>query len=268
MLGMQMYLSPRESMPRALAAARRALELDASLAEAHVSLAGALALYEWDWNGAHAHLEQAMKLNAEYATAYHWYGFSICLPRGRGDDSIRALRKAQDLDPLSLPIGADLGFVLLCVRRYQEVIEQCRRVLDLDSTFFRPYLYLGRVYTQLARWDDAFQALGKARELSQWDTRVEAALGFAYARSGQHAEAVRIIDWLKTTAETRFVSPSGTAIIAAGLGDPDMAFEWLDRSLLDRSGWHIFLKVDPYFDSLRGDPRYFQFLNRMGLGEP
>jgi tetratricopeptide (TPR) repeat protein len=268
MLGMQTYLSPRESMPRALAAARRALELDDSLAEAHVSLAGALALYEWDWNGALAHFEQAMKLNAEYATAYHWYGFSVCMPRGRGDDSVRALRRAQDLDPLSLPIGADLGFVLLSVRRYQETLEQCRRVLDLDSTFFRPYLYLGRVYTQLARWDDAFQALGKARELSQWDTRVEAALGFAYARSGQHAEAARIIDWLKTTSENRYVSPCETAIIAAGLGDTEMAFAWLDRALLDRSGYHVWLRVDPYFDSLRGDPRYFQLLNRMGLGGP
>jgi serine/threonine-protein kinase len=268
MLGMQTYLPPRECFPRALAAARRALELDASLAEAHVSLAGGLALYEWDWNGALAHFEQAMKLNPEYATAYHWYGFFGCLARGRWDDSIRALRRAQDLDPLSLPIGADFGMVLLFVRRYQEALEQCRRVLDLDSTFFRPYLYLGRAHTQLARWDDAFHALGKARELSQWDPRVEAALGFAYARSGQPAEAARIIDWLKTTSGNRYVSPCETAIIAAGLGDTEMAFTWLDRSLLDRAGWHIWLKVDPYFDSLRGDPRYSQLLNRMGVGGP
>jgi serine/threonine-protein kinase len=266
LLGMQTYLSPKECFPRALAAARRAIELDASLAEAYVSLAGALALYEWDWNGALAHLEQAMKLNPEYATAYHWYGTFVCVARGREDDAIRAMRRAQDLDPLSLPIGADFGLVLLFVRRYQEVIEQCRRVLDLDSTFFRPYLYLGRVYTQLERWDDAFQALGKARELSQWDPRVEAALGFAYARSGQHAEAARIIDWLKTTSENRYVSPCETAIIAAGLGDTEMAFAWLDRALLDRSGWHVYLRVDPYFDSLRGDPRYSQLLNRIGLG--
>jgi Flp pilus assembly protein TadD len=152
------------------------------------------------------------------------------------------------------------------MRRYQEAIEQCRRVLDLDSTFFRPYLFLGRVYTQLARWDDAFHALGKARELSQWDPRVEAALGFAYARSGQRAEAARIIDWLKTTSENRYVSPCETAIIAAGLGDTEMAFAWLDRALLDRGGWQMWLRVDPYFDSLRGDPRYSQFLNRMGFG--
>ena len=268
LLGMQTYLPPRESMPRALAAARRALELDASLAEAHVSLAGALALYEWDWNGALAHLEQAMKLNPEYATAYHWYGVFVCAARSREDDAIGALRRAQELDPLSLPIGADFGLVLLHVRRYQEALEQCRRVLDLDSTFFRPYWYLGRVYTQLERWDDAFQALGKARELSQWDPRVEAALGFAYARSGQHAEAARIIDGLKTTSGNRYVSPCETAIIAAGLGDTEMAFAWLDRALLDRSGYHVWLRVDPYFDSLRGDPRYFQLLNRMGLGGP
>lgn len=129
------------------------------------------------------------------------------------------------------------------------------------------YLFLGRAYTHLERWDDALDALIKARELSQRDSRVEAALGFAYARSGQYAEAVRIMDWLKTTAETRYISPCETAIIAAGLGDPDMAFEWLDRSLLDRSGWHVWLKVDPYWDSIRGDPRYSQLLIRMGLGE-
>jgi serine/threonine-protein kinase len=266
MLGMQTYLPPRDCFPQALAAARRAIELDASLAEAHVSLAGALGLYEWDWNGALAHLELAMDRNPEYATAYHWYGLFYCAPQGREEDAIGAIRKAQQLDPLSLPIGADVALTLLLMRRYQEALEQCRRVLDLDSTFFRPYMYLGRVYGQMERWDDAFCALGKARELSQWDSRVEAALGFAYARSGQPAEAARIIDWLRTTSETRYVSPCETAIIAAGLGDTEMAFAWLDRALLDRSGWHIWLKVDPYFDSLRGDPRYAQFLNRMGLG--
>ena len=265
MLGMQMFVPPRESLPRALAAARSALELDPSLAEAHVSLAGALTLYEWNWNGAMAHFERAMKLNPEYATACHWYGTFFCAARGREEDSIRAMQRAQDLDPLSLPIGADFGLVLMMMRHYQEAIEQCRRIIDLDSSFFRPYWYIARAYTQLARWDDAFQALGKARELSQRDARVEAALGFAYARSGQPAEAVRIIDWLKTASGSRYVSPCATAIIAAGLGDAEMAFAWLDRSLADRAGWHIWLKVDPYFDSLRGDPRYSGLLNRMGL---
>jgi serine/threonine-protein kinase len=267
MLGMQTYLPPKESMPQALAAARRALELDDSSAESHVSLAGALIAYEWDWSGARTHLEQAIQLNPEYATAYHWYGVFLCAARGQEDAAIRALRRAEELDPLSLPIGADLALTLVFLRRYQEAVEQCRRVIDLDSSFFRPYLFLGRAYTHLERWDEALDALIKARELSQRDSRVEAALGFAYARSGQYAEAVRMMDWLKTTAETRYISPCETAIIAAGLGDPDMAFEWLDRSLLDRSGWHVWLKVDPYWDSIRGDPRYSQLLIRMGLGE-
>jgi serine/threonine protein kinase/tetratricopeptide (TPR) repeat protein len=255
---------PRQSGPKAKAAAAKALEIDNTLAEAHASLGMTRMSYEWDWVGAERDFQRAIELDPNYATAHHWYG--ICLSAtGRSEQAIVSLQRAQQLDPVSLIINADIGLALHLARRYDEAIEQIRKAQELDPNFTAGRRHLGMAYEQKGMYAEAVAELQKAVNVSPGSPFALGSLGHAYAVSGDREKARQVLADLRELSRRRYVSPFDTAVIYAGMDDEDRAVEWLEKAFDDRSLEMIFLKVDPRFDSLRADPRFVNLLRRMGL---
>ncbi len=255
---------PREVMPRAIAAARRALELDPTLAEAHASLGLGRAYYEWDWEGSEREFRRAAELNPGYPSAHHWFGF-ILGQTGRFDEALAEMRRALELDPLSLIINANLGTVHYFARRWEPAIEQLERTLDLASDFAVAHQWLGRACLAAGRVDDAVAAFRAAVALLGDDPESLASLGHAQAVAGRAAEARGQLAAVDALRERRHVPAYWTALLHAGLGETDAAFADLDRACEERFDWLVSLGVEPAFDSLRSDPRFGTLLERIGL---
>jgi serine/threonine protein kinase/Tfp pilus assembly protein PilF len=251
-----------DTYPKAKAAAIRALEIDNALAEACVPLAYIKFFHDWDWAGAETEYKNAIEFNCNYATARHYY--SICLVyMGRFDEAFEQYKTALQLDPLSLPISSALAWALYSARRYDEAIEQCKKTLEMDQNFARTHLYLGEIFVQKGLFDEAITEFNTAERLSGelW-ARVE--LAHAYAASHKKAEAEEIIDQLGRQP-VQNVSPYQMAIIYAGLGEKDKAFELMEKAFEQRNHGLVELKVEPMLDSLRLDPRFADLLRRVGL---
>jgi len=255
---------PRESGPKAKAAAEKALEIDNTLAEAHASLGMTLMGYAWDWAGAEREFQRAIELDPNYATAHHWYAILLSAT-GRSEQAIVSLKRAQELDPLSLIISADVGLQLHFARRYDEAIEQVRKALEMDPNFAAGHRPLGMAYEQKAMYQEAIAEFQKALAVSRGNPFALGSLGHAYAVSGNREQARQTLSDLRELSKRRYVSPFDSAVIYAGLGDKERALEWLEKAFDDRSLEMIFLKVDPRFDSLHADPRFAGLLRRMGL---
>lgn len=254
-------LTPREAMPRAKSAALRALELDEQLAEAHTALALTLTLYEWDWEGAERAYLRAMEINPTHATARHWYGLLLAW-RGRLDEALVELRCAQQLDPFSPIVGANVAWVLYAARRYDEAIAECRKTIEMTPNFYRAHVYLGWAYERIGDFDAAISELRLAMDLHGGGPEVTA-IGHVYARVGRIDEANQVIAELRQREARGYISPYAFALIYAGLNDSDNAFAWLERAFEDRTHWLAFLQVEPRFDSLREDPRFIDLLHRV-----
>jgi eukaryotic-like serine/threonine-protein kinase len=254
-------LMPRESFPKARAAAMRALEIDDSLAEAHGSLGLVKLHYEWDWNGAERHFRRAIELNPNYATAHQWYG-GYWLAMGDFEKAIVELKRAQEIDPLSLIINADLGLPYHFARRYDLAIEQYRKVLEMDPNFYPARLYLGWAYEQKGEFQEAITEFERVSKLEDSPT---ASLGHAYAMAAKRDEALKLLEVLKEYSKRHYVSPYGIAMIYTGLGELDQAFEWLRIACDERAGLIVWLKVDPRIDCLRSDPRFAELLDLIGF---
>jgi serine/threonine protein kinase/tetratricopeptide (TPR) repeat protein len=255
---------PRETGPKAHAAATKTLEIDNTLAEAHASLALTKAQYEWDWSGAEREFQRSIDLDPNYPTAHQWYGFYLGAT-GRAEPAIASIKRAQQLDPLSLIISTTIGFELHLARRYDEAIEQIRKALEMDPSFAVGHWYLGMSYEQKARHGEAIAELQKAFEFSGGNPTELGALGHAYALSGNRQKARQALADLQGLTKRRYVSPFDTALIYTGLGEKELAFQWLEKAFEDRSWGMVLLKVDPRFDRLRPDPRFGGLLRRMGL---
>jgi serine/threonine-protein kinase len=256
--------SPRESWPRAKAAATKALELDNTLAEAHATLANVRMSYEWDWAGAEREFRRSIELDPNYPSAHQWYAEWLTAT-GRTEQAVASVKRAQDLDPLSLIINANLGTMLHNARRDDEAIEQLRKTLEMDPNFAPGHWFLGRAYEQKGMYPEAIAELQKALELSKGSPAILGALGHAYALAGDREKARQVLADLHDQSKRRYVAPFNTALIYTGLGDKERAFEWLKKALDDRSRVVVFLKVDPNFDTLRPDPRFASLLRRMNL---
>jgi TolB-like protein/Flp pilus assembly protein TadD len=214
----------RESGPKAMVAASKALEIDNSLAEAHAALAFARMQYEWDWAAAERSFQQAIGLDPGYATAHHWY--SIFLEStGRTDQAVASARQAQKLDPVSIIISAPLGQALYFAHRYDEAIEEIRKALDMDPNFARGHLFLGMAYEQKQMYPEAVAEIQKAFELSGGSANALGALGHAYAVTGGRAKALKAVGDLTELSKHRYVAPFDIAVIYAGLGERTRAFE-------------------------------------------
>jgi TolB-like protein/Flp pilus assembly protein TadD len=254
---------PKEVMAKAKAAAVKALEIDDQLAEAHASLSQIKRNYDWDFQGGEQEIGRAIELKPNYAIAHFWNAISLA-EVGRHAEAMASIRRAQELDPLSLIISGDTGMILYLARRYDEAIEQCRRTLEMDQNFFRARLWLGRAYEQKGMYEEAIAEFLKARQLD--DNPITLAfIGHAYAASGKRSDALKVLDQLKQLSKQVYVDSYYVAAIHAALEEKDQAFELLEKAYVERSGWLSRLKVDPIFDGLRSDPRFQDLLRRIGL---
>jgi serine/threonine protein kinase/Tfp pilus assembly protein PilF len=249
-------LPPHESMPKAKAAAMRALELDDGLAEAWASLGAVRWWFDWDWSGAEEAYRRAIELNPNYATAHDGYGMMLSA-RARHDEAIAQIRKAADLDPLSLIIAVHAGWPHYFARDYDAAIRCFRKALELDERFIPGDGWLGMALGQQGRFPEAIDAFSRAHE----DERVPihlTKLAHTYAIAGDRAKALQYLDALRAEAKNRYISPYDIAVVHAGLGETQEALGQLQAALEDRSAWMVFLNVDPRLDGLRGEQEFAQ----------
>ena len=249
-------------MPRAKAAAQRAVELDPSLAAAHVSLGLIASKYDWNWDVAEREFQAALAIDSNLATAHLWFG-SYRAQMGDFDRATSELRRAQELDPLSGEINAYLGLVLYWARRYDDSINQLRQAITFDPTFVPNYVILCWALDAKGDTKAALDACKQAleRQVNPWTTLASAR---AQALAGDHATAAATMASLARQAK-QFVSGYDRASVYAALGRTDDAFAALEEAYQSRAEWMVYLKVDPQMDTLRRDPRYTTLLKRLGL---
>jgi eukaryotic-like serine/threonine-protein kinase len=262
--GVYGVLSSKESIPRAREAALKALEIDETLAEAHASLAYAES-YDWNWPKAEEEFQRAIELDPSYPTAHHWRGTNLLEPMGRLIEGMTELKRAQDLDPLSLVINAVVARDLIFQRQYDSAMEQLRKTLEIDPSFALAHSYLGLAYEQKGLFAQAISEFQEWQRLSGDEPAATGALGHAYAISGKRTDAQNALVRLKGLSAKQYVAPYDLAVICVGLGDTSQAMDWLERAYEDHSAWLIWIKVDPRFDGTRNDPRYRDLLRRMKL---
>jgi TolB-like protein/class 3 adenylate cyclase/Tfp pilus assembly protein PilF len=265
-IGWLEFSAPTEAFPKARDAAERALALDDHLAEAHASLGFVRFLYERDWPAAEQELQRAVALNPGYPTGHQFYA-DFLKAMGRFDQALAEIRRALELDPLSMAINTGLGHVLYLARDFDGAIAQYARALQIDPTFGPAHLWFGRPYLQKGMYDQAIYEIRQAVESSGQSTISLAVLAHAYASAGKTAEARKILEDLLERSRTRYLPSYWVALIFTGLGDVDQAIAWLERAYEERSSWLVWVKVEPRFDQLRSDPRFTSLLQRMRLDE-
>jgi len=264
-LGWYGYLPPKKAFPRAKAAAEKSLEMDDTLAEAHTSLAAVREFYDWDWLAAEREYKRAIERNPSYAPAHHRYAEYLSY-MGRHEESIAEVKRAKELDPLSLIINAVVGEVYYFARQYDQAIEASQRVIEMDPNFVVAHFLLAFPYAQKAMYNEAIAEAQKAMDLAGGGIPLFVAqLGTIYSYSGKRDEAKKVLDELYELSKHRYVSPFYTALIYVGLGQKDQAFEWLEKAHEEHDHPLETLKVDPMLDSVRSDPRYTALLKKMGL---
>jgi TolB-like protein/DNA-binding winged helix-turn-helix (wHTH) protein/Flp pilus assembly protein TadD len=255
-------MTPKEALPKAKAAAIKALELDGALGEAHNSLAFCLDGFDWDFDSAGQEFRRAIELNPGYATAHHWYAWHLSLV-GQNEEAIVQMKKAENLDPLSIIINADLAELLVIAHAYDESISQSRKTIEMDPEFALAHNQLGQAYLQKRMPDEAIAELQKAVQLSAGSPTCIANLARAYAASGKKSEAVKLLSDLKKRSNASYSHASEIAVIYAALDDKAQAMTWLEKGYEERFNPGVLLR--PGFDPLRSDPRFQDLLRRMGL---
>jgi len=246
---------PADAFARARQAAERAVELDDTLAEAHVSLAFARFHYDRDWTGAASQFQRAINLNPNYPTAHHWYSFNLSAME-RHDESIAEMKRAEELDPRSPVIAAAVANVLFHARRYDETIEQCRKALELDPGSVAAHVVLRWAYEKKGMHEAAFAIYEKERAFAGDTPTTRAKLAHVLAVSGREREARPILEELVARRKQQWVTAYEIAVVYALLGDKDNAFNWLAKAEKEHAVGYTYLRVDPHLDNLRGDPRY------------
>jgi len=256
LLGLYAVGPPGQSVPAAKAAARKALELDGTLAEAHSALGLTLALYDWDFAASAREFESAIEFNPNYATAHQWFGNSVLLITGDFDRAIAEGKRAVQLDPLSLVIIGDLGGDYLMARRYDEAIAEFQKALAMDARFYNARWQLGEALQLKGQLPEAIEEYKKTINEEE-NPRMLALLANAYASTGQRDEALKLLAQLDQVATRRYVGAYNYALMHVGLGEKDKAIDDLERAYRERSDPHIVnIKFDPMLDPLRGDPRF------------
>jgi TolB-like protein/DNA-binding winged helix-turn-helix (wHTH) protein/Flp pilus assembly protein TadD len=257
------FTSPAGSLPKAEAAARKAIEIDPQSAEGHASLALVLH-HKWDWEEAEAEFKRALQLDSHYANAHHWYGDYLSV-RGRHDEALLEARQALKLDPLNLMINSWVALRYYLAHNYDAAIEQGRNAVELDPNFAAAHLILGEAYVQKGRYDEALIELQAAARLSGGNPLYLAQVAVANAAAGKRSEALRIVANLQTLSRKRYLSPYALAQVFAALNDKDQTFKWLQTAFDDRAVWMSYLGVDPIFDRFHSDQRYHDMLRHVGL---
>lgn len=257
-------LSTSGSIPKAKAAANKALEINGRLAEAHAALGFIESNYDWDWIAAEKHFNLAAETNPNYSIAYHWHGF-CSIARRQFTDSIELMKQAQKFDPLSPIISVACGLPYYFMRRTERSIKIYLEALETNASFFPAHVYLGMAYEQNGQYEDAFAEAQKALSYTPDSTFALASLGYIYAVSGDEEKARETIEHLNRESHKRYVSPYGMAELYAGLTEKEQALTQLEKAAAERSWWLIFAGVNHRFDNLRDEPRFQEILRKMNL---
>jgi DNA-binding winged helix-turn-helix (wHTH) protein/tetratricopeptide (TPR) repeat protein len=255
---------PRDAARKARAAAIRALQLGDRRAEALTSVAFIRFRYDWDWAGAARDFRRAIELDPRYPTAHHWYAYLLST-LGHHQEALAEIRRAQALDPFSLPIATGVGRFLYFAGRYQEALAACRTAIDMDATYVGAHLDLGMIYQQLQLHDEAISEFRQALALSGDNQVPLVHLGNAYAASGRPAQAQGIMEDLRQRSARTYVAPFDWTLLYAGLGEKAQALAWLERACLERSSSLVLLAVEPLLSELRAEPRFQDVLRQIGL---
>jgi TolB-like protein/Flp pilus assembly protein TadD len=255
-------MTPKEALPKAKAAAIKALELDETLGEAHNSLAFCLDVFDWDLDAAGREFRRAIELSPNYATAHQWYA-SHLIVLGRNDEAIAEMKRAEALDPLSLIISADLADFLVIARAYDESIRESRKTIELDPGFALAHNQLGQAYLQKHMPDEAIAELQKGVQLSGGSPTIIANLARAYVALDKRTDAGKLLSELKARSNPTASHASEIAMIYVALGDTDQAMSWLERGYEERFNPSVLLR--PGFDPVRSTPRFRDLLRRIGL---
>jgi tetratricopeptide (TPR) repeat protein len=258
-------LAPAEICTKAASNAAWAVMLDGESAEAHTSLAHVKATQDWDWRGAEREFQNAIRLNARYATAHHWYAMSCLVPLARLDEALEELQRAHGLDPLSSIISRDLAVTHYYNREFDVALDQCDRTIEQNPHFPAAYWTLGMVQEERGDFDEAIAAFQRAIQLSPPSPRIQGALGRTFARAGKTRQAHQILEELGEQAKRRYISPFEMASIHLALDELDQGFRWLTKAFHDRCFELPAIKVDPKFDSIANDPRFVKLFAKLGL---
>jgi TolB-like protein/DNA-binding winged helix-turn-helix (wHTH) protein/Tfp pilus assembly protein PilF len=254
----------RESWEKAKAEATRALALDDSLAEAHRSLASVRLWHDWDLAESEREIQRALQLNPGEAETYRVYGVMLTT-RGRLNEAMAMLERAQELDPLSPVIAVDAARAYYFARRNDQAMELARKAIELDPAFALAHRFVGDAYEAQGKFPEAIAELKQAANLSPGNLSYVGMLGRSYALAGNRREARRTIAKLTEVSKTREDVPLQLALIYGALGENDQAFRWLERDFENRTGNLLALSVAPWFDPLRSDPRFADLVRRVGL---
>ena len=264
LLGWNSYLPPREAFPKAKMAAMRALRLDPNLGEAHAGLAAVLWLHDWQWEQAEAEFTHSLTLNPSYPTANHWYA-EYLMTMGYHQEAIARMKNSQELDPLSLIISVAIAWAFYMARQYDDAIGQLQRTVQLEPAYPVTYWILGQLLRKMGRYEPAITEGEKGVKLSGGSPLMRAALAQSFAMAGRREQAIQIRDDLTKLKKQKYVSPYFLAGIHAGLGEDELAMEYLEKGHQERSHWLLYLHIDPGLDSLRRNPRFQDLLQRIGL---
>ncbi|HVS01693.1 MAG TPA: protein kinase [Thermoanaerobaculia bacterium] len=264
MLAFYNFLPPRQGFPKGQAAAHKALELDPGLAEAHASLGWARAFYDWDWEGAERSFERALAIDPEHGMAHFWRAFFL-VAVGRTSDSLEAIKRARQIEPLSALVNGGTAYLLYFHRDPQRAIKEAEQALEMDSAFRAAHTFLGWNKILLGDLEGALEAWRAALDLMPGLTVAEGLVGYCRARLGDVEAAREIERDLADRREGPYVSPYAMAVLNLGLGERDRAFAWLDRAYDERNNFLGFLAVDPIFDEIREDRRFAELMARVGV---
>ena len=259
-------LPPEEVYSKAKYAARKAIEIDNNLAEAHAALAFSMILFNWDWTNSELEFRKAINLSPNYGPAHQWYAVSL-VSTMRFNEAIAEANAAQQVDPVSLFINAGAGWISFLVRDYDRTIAECTKTLEMDPGFAPAHLYRGMAYEEKGMFDKAIADLESA-SASQGGSSFSGALGHAYAVAGKKAEARMLLRDLKKSSAKHYFPPYQLALIHVGLGEKEEALNLLERAYEERYPWLMHLAVEPRLDPIRSEPRFKALLSRIGLDWP
>lgn len=263
LIGFYEYLAPSEAYPKAEEAARKAMSLDKSNAEAHVAMLSALTDYEHDWVGAEREFKATVAIDPNYAAAYQYYGFAL-LGMGRGEEALAATKRAQQLDPVSPSVQTSLAWALFLLRRNEESARECKRALELYPDFIPAHQLLGIVYGQLNDASAALAEFSEAEALERDNPVTLILMTFELARSGKKAEARQALQGALARPGASVVPDYYIAASWSEIGDKAKALESLRRAEQHHSNWLIYLPYDPRFDALRSDPAFRAAFQKIG----
>ncbi len=254
MLGRRGALAPREAYPSARRAVIRALELDETLAEAHLAQAQVKMALERDFSGAETEIKRAIELDPTYIEAHHQYSH-LLVAMGRTADSLAESERCLEIDSLDPVMNAHLGWHFLFAGQDDKAVDQCRKAIQVGDTYWARF-YLGQAYDKKGEYDLAIEELKQAINKSPDSTEAIAALGHAYAASGQPDQAYKVLEQLNEASKTNYTSLGLQAIIYAGLQNKEQALKWLQWAVDEPTGWVVYINVDPRLSQLRSDPRF------------